>query len=211
MLKLFKTTKRWSNWWKNRKIDWQQAYGTTVDHPHRDMLVDVLSKFDFRSVLEVGCASGPNLVRILRHWPDTVVGGVDVNPQAIAEARRLIPRGVFEVREADDLYFSNDCSDMALSDACLIYYGRKRVRKAIKEMTRCAKGFICLVEFHSESWLDRLMLKLTSGYNAHDWKKLLTEMGFDDIIIRKIPSRIWSGLPWERYGHIITARCPPKV
>lgn len=206
MLKLLKTSKRWANYWRKRKIDWQQAYSSTIDHPHREMIVDALAPFLFRSVLEIGCASGPNLMNFLRHWPDLQVGGVDISEDAIRQAKKHMPYGAFEVRDADVLYFSKDCTDATISDACLIYFGPKKVRKALKEINRCTRNVIVLCEFHSTSWFKRLLLRWTSGYFAHDYTKLLEECGFHDVEIRKIPKEVWPGLPWEQYGHIITAR-----
>jgi len=196
-------------YWRKRKIDWQAAYTSTADHPHRDFLIEILRRFWFRNLLEVGCASGPNLIRIKRAWPGTHVAGVDLNADAIAQAKRSIPDGAFEVRPADELYFTKDSADGTITDACLIYLDRKRIRKALGEIARVTKYFVVLCEFHSESWLSRLALRMASGYYAHDYKKLLESMNYYDIQVIKFPKGLWPGLPWEKYGHFIIARCPP--
>lgn len=209
-MKLFKTTKRWIRYWQRRKIDWQAAYTSTLNHPHRDFLMEILRRFWFRAILEIGCASGPNLLRILQHWPGTEVGGVDVSEDAIKQARKNIPQGVFEVRSADELFFSNNVADGAISDACMIYLDRRRAKKALAEVGRCTKHFVVLCEFHSTSWLSRILLRMSSGYYAHNYRKLLESLNYYDIQIIKFPKDLWPGLPWERYGHFIIARCPPN-
>ena len=214
MLRLYKTTNRWIKYWQTREIDWQQAYGTSkeaVNHPHREALINILSGFNFNSILEIGCGAGVNLLRIRHHWPTTEVGGVDVSQGAIDQAKKNLPTGMFECRSAEELYFTRNCTDGAISDACLIYMNPKKAKLALKELARCSKYFVVLCEFNSTSWLSRLALRLSSGYYAHNYRKMLDSLGYYDIQIIKFPKTLWPGLPWERYGHFIIARCPQGV
>ena len=91
---ILKSTKYHRKYWKNRKnIDWKAAYGPQEpEHPHRNVIVDTLRRFDFRSVLEVGCAAGANIYRIKEAFPRADVGGIDWNEEAIEEAKRMLPR-----------------------------------------------------------------------------------------------------------------------
>lgn len=55
------------------------------------MIVDALYRFEFdglnfESVLEVGCASGPNLFRIHREFPEERLSGTDVMNWSVSEA-----------------------------------------------------------------------------------------------------------------------------
>lgn len=204
-----KSTAKWIKYWLTRKIDWKTAYLDTWNHPHRQVIVDILKsfKFKFDSILEVGCASGPNLVKILQAFPNIQVGGVDVAPQAIRLAQQVFPRGVFDVKSVDEMFFSDKCADVSLSDMTLIYLEPKRIKKALREMKRVSKKAVVLCEFNSTSWLKRLALRWASGYNAYDYKKLLEEIGFWDIQLRRIPDGAWpGGEPQKTFGYFITAR-----
>lgn len=209
---MFKSTDRWTRYWSQRKCDWIQSYHSLVEHAHRDMVIKAMERFlPFRKVLELGCATGPNLIRVKRAWPWVQVGGVDVSSDAIAAAKKVIPDGMFDVRPAHSTYFDNKVADVTITDACLIYYSSKDIGKVLKEMARLTYSGICLVEFHSKSPLRRWALKLATGYNAYDYEKILTSAGFYDIEIKKIPTDVWPGMPWQEFGHVITAKCPYKV
>lgn len=51
----------------------------------------LLDGLDFASVLEVGCGFGRVGRAILHHWPTVQYTGLDVSPDLIAGARRLLP------------------------------------------------------------------------------------------------------------------------
>ena len=63
-------------YWANRKsdderLDWRNGGGSWIDeyvasasHPHRALILNALERFEFNSLLEVGCNAGPNLMRI---------------------------------------------------------------------------------------------------------------------------------------------------
>lgn len=205
---MIRTTGYWKTWWANRKIDWGQSYGHGKDavlHPHRNMVVQAFKKRPFGSVCEIGCAAGANLLRLAHAFPGIEVGGVDVSRDAIQTVLKYFPKGVFDVRSAEDLFFSEKSVDMVLSDAVLIYLDRRAVRNALREMKRIGRKGIVLVELHEPSWFKRLAIKWFSGYNAYDYRKLLKEIGFHDIELVKIPKETWPGKPWEDWGYVITA------
>ena len=75
---ILKTTNWHRKYWKNRKIDWNQAY-MNPDHPHRQIIVDKLRQFGiFRSLLEVGCAAGANLYKIKLAYPGAPTRGESI-------------------------------------------------------------------------------------------------------------------------------------
>ena len=201
------STRRHTRYWKTRKIDWEKDYLLTWTHPHRQLIIDFLKTKSFGSVCELGCASGPNLVRIRKEFPSVQLGGVDVAPDAIALARRVFPDGIFEVRSAHDLFFSDKSVDVTLTDMALIYLSKREFRKALKEIRRITRKYCIFVEFHHVSWFKRLALKLGVGYNAYDWPKELEAAGFHDIEIRKIRENEWpDGEAQRAFGFIITCR-----
>jgi len=207
---LFKTTHQHKRYWAERKIDWNQAYLQTWNHPHRFLISRVLQTFNWLSLIEIGCGSGPNLVNIVKTLGGKNLGGVDVNADAIELARKTFKDGLFQVGSGDNMMLSDKSTDVVLSDACLIYVDPFQIRRYLKEVKRVTRNHVVLCEFHSKSFFQRLKLRIGSGYNAYDYKKLLEKEGFYDITIFKIPKEAWPGTPWEEFGHIITAKVPKR-
>ena len=201
---MLKSTNKHIKYWKDRQIDWKQAY-FTPEHPHRELIVKELSKLNFGSLLEVGCAVGANLYRVHQHWPGVMLGGLDVNKEAIEVGKVLNPYvHIWQEGTADDLFFSDKSSDIILTDACMIYLSPIRVKKALQEFRRVGRKYLVMCEFNSTKLWERLGVAM-AGYYAYDWKKLLTKYGFYGIQIKKIPPEVW-GYPWNKYGYIIVAK-----
>jgi len=205
MLKNFLTSKH-RKYWANRKVNWETSY--FADHPHRDLIIKTLKTMKFGSILEVGCASGYNLFKIQENFPRTQIGGIDISQDAITKAKEMLPGAVvLEVSSADNLFLSDKSSDLMLTDMCLIYQSPFDINKAIGELKRVARNGIILVEFHHTNWFKRQFLRLVSGYNSYNYKKLLTKHGFYDIEIYKLTEADWpSGEPQKTYGCLITAK-----
>ncbi len=207
-MKLFNTTDRWVNWWTKRKIDWKEHY-MNPNHPHRIILAQILSRLNWLSLIEVGCAAGANLVQIVKTMPGRQVGGVDVNPEAIAFAETQFQGAVLKVCPADDMMFSDQSTDVILSDMTMIYISPFKIKKHLTEFKRVARNYVVLCEFHSPSLWTRLVVKWKEGYNVYNWPKLLEENGYHDIQMYKIPKEGWpeSDLQ-QKYGYIVVARTP---
>lgn len=205
------TTNQFKDWWRNRKVDWKKEYLSTWNHPHRFFITKVLRSFPWLSLLEIGCGGGANLANIVKGIPGRQVGGVDINPDAIALAEKSFKGGFFKINSADDIMMSDKSVDVILSDMTLIYVGPFQIGRYIKEMRRLARSCIVLCEFHSDSWWNRLALLLNSGHHAYNYRKLLEKHGFYDIMILKIPSEAWpDGRDYELFRHIIVAKVPKR-
>lgn len=207
-MKLFNSTKRWVEWWKNRKIDWGEHY-MNPNHPHRTLLVEVLKRIPWYSLMEVGCGAGANLVTIVKNIQGRQVGGVDVNPDAIAFAQTQLTNAVLKVNPADDIMMSDQCMDVLLSDMTMIYINPSKIDRHLEEFKRVARSYVVLCELGSTSWWQRFVIKWKEGYNAYDWKRLLEKHDYYDIQLYKIPPEMWpeSDLQ-QKYGYIIVARTP---
>lgn len=205
-MRIFQSTNKHKKYWKERKIDWKERYLSTWNHPHRKLIIEALKSFDWFSLWEVGCGPGANLVKITKELPGRQLGGSDINKEAIDLAKETFRGGNFHVEEADDLLISDDAIDVVLSDACLIYYSPIKIGKVLDEITRVSRNYVVLCEFYSPNWFHRKLLRLKTGYYAHDYKKLLEERGWFDIQIVKIPENFWKGYPWQPFGHIIVAQ-----
>ena len=208
-MNIFKSTKGHSKYWRERKADWDKNYTQTYSHPHRYLILQVLASIKWLSLIEVGCNSAPNLINIVKQFPGCQIGGVDVNPEAIALAEKTFHGGLFKVNSGDDIMLSDKACDVILYDACLIYVSPLKIKKYLEEAKRIGRSYIVMCEFNSKSWWDRFKVKFKSGYNVYDYKKLLTKYGFYDYYAYKLKPEDWPGGGyWEKYGSIIVARIP---
>jgi ubiquinone/menaquinone biosynthesis C-methylase UbiE len=219
MLKLFKKLPFWRNytttqhmkWWAKRQIDWKTSYLDTWNHPHRNIIVAALRTINWMSLIEIGCGPGPNLVKILKNFQGKQLGGIDVNEEAIKLARKTFTDGLFKVSPGNDVMLSDKATDVALTDMALIYVGRLQIGSYIEELKRISRNHVVLCEFHSNSLWKRLWLKMVSGYNAHDYKKLLEKHGFYDIISYKLQPEDWpEGTHQKDFAHVFVARVPKR-
>lgn len=186
---------------------WPKSYilPESLTHPHRKFLIEkITAYFPFENVLEIGCASGPNLYLLAKKFPNTKLYGVDISKEAIKIGEKWLQsqkiKNVFlSANSAENLKrFSDNSMDIIFTDATLIYVGPDKIAEVIKEMLRIAKKAIILNELHSNS--------PKSFYNDH-WihnyrllfKKFIPE---EKIKLTKIPENLWSG-DWSKYGHII--------
>ena len=203
------TTKQHREYWKNRKIDWNKHYLSTWDHPHRKLVTEVLKAFEWRSLWEIGCGPGPNLVRIAKDFTGKELGGNDINADAIELAKKTFKGAIFDVSSCEDLILSDKSCDVVLSDMALIYIGPTKIKKVLKEIRRVIRNRIVLVEFDSTKWWRRAWLRITSGYNAYDYKKLLEECGYYDIMKFKVPEQFYPNADpvQKEFITIISAKC----
>jgi ubiquinone/menaquinone biosynthesis C-methylase UbiE len=198
----FKTTKKHTQYWQNRIMDWDKDYLSSWNHPHRQFLSILLTRFPWMSLLEVGCASGPNLLNIVKNFQGKQVGGIDISEDAIDLAKKTFQGAFLKVGSVEDIMMSDNSTDVVLSDMALIYVSNPN--KAIKEIKRVTRKYVLFSELHSESWYGRMRLRLTSGYHAHNYKKLLTKHGFYNLEFIKMTEKMWpGGNPQKDYGYFI--------
>ena len=202
-----KTTKHQQRYWQNRKLDWKAEIDLTWNHPHRNIISHFLKRLNWFSLIEIGCGAGANLANIVRNIPNRQLGGVDLNADAIAYASKRFEGGMFKVDSGEDIMMSDKSCDVVLSDMMLIYIGPNKIKRYLAEMKRIGRKYVVFCELHSTSFWKRLWLRLTSGYNAYNYKKLLDKVGFYDVLYYKLRPEDWDGFePQRSYAHIFIAR-----
>lgn len=222
MRKLLRIAKRVANkllgtksdllFWRFRHIldpKWAENYlaESSLNHLHRKLLVNAIVKYSPKSVLEVGCASGPNLVLLSQKLPNAQLEGMDVSAKAIETGRRyLMSKNIknVELKTGNVLNlesFPGKSFDLVFTDATLIYVDKNRIEKVIKELTRIAKEAIVLVE-----WSTDLEESRYGDYWAHNYKKMFKEIAPGaEIKLTKIDPETWPG-DWAKYGYIVEVR-----
>jgi ubiquinone/menaquinone biosynthesis C-methylase UbiE len=208
---------------------WIENYWKSRDHPHRHYLVEKINKFSPKSVLEIGCASGPNLYHIAKKFPDAEIIGIDINPMAVQKGNEwLRQEGIsnveLKVGRAQELdQFADKSFDVVFTDAVLIYISPNEIRHVTKEMLRIGRVII-LIEWHVfNRWIASLLSRyyylrtrnpsfkprtasssLYVGHWARDYAMLFEEfVSKEKVRITKLPKGVWNDKNWRRWGAII--------
>lgn len=200
------------NYWINRPINdlnsdwkgpggWIEGYWESWQHPHRQLIINAIRLlWPVAGILEIGCASGPNLRRLKEEFPETQLAGVDVNENAIRWARERMAGPILKVSKATELPFEDKSFDIVLADAVLIYVPPKDIKKVISEMDRVARKAIILCEWDAKAKLG----KIVDDHWARDYKALLEDGGF--LVEKyKLTSQDWPAEKWERNGYLYIA------
>ncbi len=201
-------------YWSKRHLlepNWvkEQISPNSLNHPHRQFLIEKISGYlPFRTLLEVGSASGPNLYFLAKKFPTAEFYGVDISNQAIETGREWFKKeGLNNIKliqsAADNLgVFKNKSVDIVITDATLIYVGPEKIMKILVEMLKIARKTLILNEWHSDEIKKSV---LQNDHWIHNYKYLLGKLpGVDKIEITKLPEGTWSG-DWAKYGYIIEA------
>ncbi|HXF44200.1 MAG TPA: class I SAM-dependent methyltransferase [Candidatus Paceibacterota bacterium] len=221
MTKILKILKRLANktlgtvsdsiFWKYRHFldkKWSENYISeqSLAHPHRKILIEKIIKYSPTSVLEVGCASGPNLVLLAQKLPQAKLEGIDISPSAIETGRRYLElQKIKNVRLAvgnilNLKKFADKSFDVVFTDAVLIYVDKNKIENVLKEMVRVARKAVVLNE-----WLTDSEKSAYVGHWAHNYKNLFKKiMPNAEFALTKVKPDVWAG-DWATYGYIIEA------
>ena len=202
-----------TQYWKNRKPDdprldwrineknktWIEEYSYSQWHPHRQLIIKELNNlWPFQGLLEVGCASAPNLMEIERYFHTTSLTGIDVNAHAIKEAEQNIPDGTFLEGDVRQIPFLDKSFDIVLADAILMYLNQLEIGKALDEMRRVARKGIIIID-----WFDKDPNGVIKDFHwARNYDYLLTNMGFKMRPKYKLTQQDWPSDNWIRNGYM---------
>lgn len=195
--------------WQTRHLykgrSWATEYLATIDHPHRQQLIDAVTSFaPFTSVLEIGCNSGPNLMLLSQRFPNAVFMGVDINKNAIKVGKRYIETHDIKniqlrVGRADQLQDIEDKSiDVVFTDAVLMFVGPDRICQVMAEIRRIARRGFVTHEYHALS-------PPPGNYDGGRWV-----YNYEELIASCFPSAtyrisksMFSGGGWDQYGALV--------
>ena len=168
-----------------------------IDRFHREVLGAVLAS-GASSALEVGCGEG----FVLRYLRDRVgyiqLEGVDLDPSAVAAARRLVPGLPVQVGDVYRLPYPDGAFDLVL---CLeVLEHLEDPRAALGEIRRVTRR-LALLSVPHEPWFR--LANLLRGKNLRAWgddpehRQHWGRAGFADLAAEAFtPRRLSTSFPW---------------
>lgn len=184
------------DWIRGSEEDWIMDYLHSAGHPHRDLILNELENIKPKSVLELGCSCGPNLLAIQSNF-SVHLAGMDVNKDVIKLAKKVLPEADLicgDIRKP--LPFSKSF-DVVLVDAVLMYLNPKEIMDTLKEINRLANKAIIIIDWYDKS----LLGKLQDGHWTRNYTKLLKDFGFK-VKSKKLTNKFWPTEKWKKYGKL---------
>jgi len=208
-------TNDWERYWANRKFgkdwhgqqkNWIDGYWNSRHHLHRKLLVDTIVKYEPKTVLEIGCASAPNLALLTERLPQTKLVGMDINEHALNRARyefALNPNVTLHYGKADQMGFADKYFDVTFTDAMMIYIGKDKITQVMENIKRTTKKAVIFLERHmiGVGWEGYYK----DGLWYRDYLRLAKVFFPNSIVsITKITENIWK--EWSEYGYLIEVK-----
>ena len=198
-------------YWRYRHFfdkSWAQSYiaAENLDDEHRRFVFKkIKSKAPFKSILEFGCASGPNLYWLGREFPGTECYGVDISEKAIREGQKFfkkenIKNVSLKAGGAGSLKkFGAKSVDLIFTDATLLYFGKDKIKNILNEILRVAGKKIIFFEMHHDQ-----PDSVFRGNWIHNYKSLFENLcPSAKVKISRLPENIWRSGGWTKYGNMI--------
>ena len=189
--------------WIDNAPNWIESYIISTNHPHRQLILDEISKTeDLNRILEIGCNTGANLIRIHEVYPKINLVGLDVSDRCINRAREYLPQCFFKVGDYHNMPFPEKYVDLVLCDAVLMYSNPDQIEQAMKEIDRVTKKYVIIIDRWSKS--ER------GVRNGHVWMRnyslILRKMGYS-VKKYKIEPQYWpSSVGWQKYGVVVVGK-----
>lgn len=181
--------------WKVGDKNWVMDYRGSSDHPHRQLIIDALKKIKLKSLLEIGCNAGPNLIRINNEFPGVKLAGFDANAYSIEAAKEILNADL-KVGLATEAPFEEQF-DVVLADAVLMYVPDLKVYRVMNEIDRLTKKAVIIVD-----WFDEAELGVIRDFHwARNYPKLLEDLGFRVEKI-KLTEQTWPSPAWVKHGYV---------
>jgi predicted O-methyltransferase YrrM len=158
---LAQATREAADWWARPRgghaQDWIANYQRSLTTRHRTAISQIVGELQPRTLLEVGCHCGPNLIRLATDHPGLKLLGIDANAEAVTAGQQWVARSGFvdrvELRVArfpdETVALPSDCADVVLSCyAAGAYTAPADLHVALYELGRLARHAVILAEPH---------------------------------------------------------------
>jgi len=194
--------------WRLKHIyqpEWTKISLTSLDLSHRKQLVSSITSLnDNESILEIGCASGPNLRLLREKLPSAYLSGVDINKQAISVAKDHFHSAndnnvALFARQAHQLdIFEDKIFDVVFSQAVMVCIPPFNFYKTIEQILRVTKKTIIFNEYHKDGAVDGFF---DSGRWVYDYHAVIKKYNPNALVT--IKDTDFSGGSWDIYGKLI--------
>ena len=202
-------SKKRQNDWNTENDDWIISYWKSIEHPHRQFLIDIIADYKPMSILEIGCNCGPNLCLLAKKFPDAEITGIDINPAAVKMGKEmLIKENISNVKllvvKADELkQFKDNSFDVVFTDAVLIYLGPDKIKKVLEEMLRISIKALILFEWQDFKSQSNPLGKFKRHWVRNYFALIKEFIPEEQIKIIKSPKDFWNDKNWQKYGAVI--------
>lgn len=180
----------------------------------RDKLIADLDPPPSGRILEIGCGTARNLIRIARRYPDAICYGVDVSDAMLATARRAIAQAGLShrihVARADATSFDPDhVFNVRGFDRVMISYALSMIPPWQAVLRRASqmlapKGALLIVDFGDQAGLPRLFKHLLYAWLAKFHVEPRRELAQE--VRRLADENGWRAQTWSPYrGYAICA------
>lgn len=142
-----------------------------------DLVKEFINKLDRSAkILEVGCNAGVQLM-ILQKMGFKNLYGIEINIRTLNVARSLTKDINLVQGTALDLPFKDNYFDLVFTSGVLVHIAPSNVKKAMKEIYRCAKNYI----WGFESYDDKLTEVVYRGNKNMIWKTNFSKLYLDSF------------------------------
>jgi trans-aconitate methyltransferase len=177
--------------WARRSGSSADRYWRSIDQPHRKLVLEELHSFgEPRSLLELGCHSGPNLRLAAAEFPEARVSGIEINPAVVERARGLLhddglDRVELAVGSIVDLLPArgDDSQDVVFSCFALAYLPPAELVDVLAHCLRIARLGLVFAEPQPGEGQRAGLMHETDGWR-HDYARVLRGLGVEARRIR---------------------------
>lgn len=172
----------------------------------------VADSYPFLNVLELGCGFGQTFDLLAPLFPKAHFVGIDIDAERVEQARGLAESAArtnveFRVADAAGLdEFADDCFDLVVSSASLLFLDPARLASALRESARVGRGRLIFLEQHKEGagLGQRSFENDTRGeYWIRDWRSAAEVLPGAVVNIRKVPNPLWTTERWQDLGCLV--------
>lgn len=195
----------WGSGWDDMKV-----YGPTARHTRR-FIFQLLSRIQFKSVLDAGCGTGVLLSQIQKQYPNIQPTGSEYSPQGLELAKKRLPNGEFHVL---DLSRENLGKKFDLITCIDVLEHIPDDRAALKNLLAMTGGYLVLsVPLGSLIQVEAERMGHVHGYSRHEFEGKIRDAGFEIVKaiqwgfpFYNIHRRFANRMPAETSGGTFSAR-----
>ncbi len=182
----------YKKYWTNDNLQ-NIVAGNDTENPEGwnpiDVLKEILKNIHFETILDFGCGYRRFLCKTFQ--PNKYIG-IDLNPQAIQEARKLYPEYFFKEIEVDSEY---DNADIVIAYTVFLHLDDDTLGSILTRLRKACKKHLIVGEILGREWR-RPGNPPVFNRNFDDYMNLLQRYGFHIINEYKLPYKRYADSPY---------------